>query len=392
MPTDGNRVVVVGSGFAGYLAARRLGRLARYQPMHLTLLSATDGLLYSPLLPDVAVGALNPRSIVVPSATLDSVDDVRGDTFDIDLSAREVHYRDLDGAEHVAPYDRRGLCGHRADRADGSSDRPAAPTLFQPSRRRRRWLLVDVAHTVMPELGPDLGQAALQLLRRRRVDVRLGVSLEEVGSDSVTLTDHSVLPCQTVVWCAGVTANPIITSLGLPTERGRLVVDTALRVAGHPEVYAIGDAAAVPDLTKPANDDGTQPICPPTAQHAMRQAAAARNIAAALGYGEARPYRHRDLGLVVDLGGPDAAATPLGLHVRGRLAKVITRGYHLYALPTASRRLRVLADWALTAPTTWPSACSPKRPHWPQPPRGVPRPVGAATGPLIWCRTRLLTG
>ena len=80
----------------------------------------------------------------------------------------------------------------------------------------------------------------------------------------------------------------------------------------------------------------------------MRQAhAAARNVAASLGHATARPYRHHDLGLVVDLGGPDAAAVPLGLRLRGRLAKLVTRGYHLYALPSGRRRLRVLADWAL---------------------------------------------
>jgi len=125
-------------------------------------------------------------------------------------------------------------------------------------------------------------------------------------------------------------------------------VDAFLHLPGHPEVYAIGDAAAVPDLTKPADDHGTHPLCPPTAQHAMRQAtAAARNILADLGHGVPRPYRHRDLGLVVDLGGPDAAATPLGLHLRGRLAKLVTRGYHLYALPTGKRRIRVAVDWAL---------------------------------------------
>lgn len=101
-------------------------------------------------------------------------------------------------------------------------------------------------------------------------------------------------------------------------------------------------------LSKPADQHGIRPVCPPTAQHAMRQAtAASRNILADLRQAAPRPYRHRDLGLVVDLGGPDAAATPLGVHLRGRLAKLVTRGYHLDALPTGKRRLRVALDWAL---------------------------------------------
>jgi len=216
------------------------------------------------------------------------------------------------------------------------------------SRDEVHWLLVDVSAAVLPELGPELGKSAMQLLQHRRVDVRLGVSIRELTADHVTLTDGTELDSSTVVWCAGVTANPLIATLDLPTTKGRLVVDTELRVPGHPEIYAIGDAAAVPDLTKTAPGKDSHPLCPPTAQHAMRQAAAAaRNIAADLGDGIAEPYRHRDLGLVVDLGGPDAAATPLGFHLRGRLAKAVTRGYHLAALPTVRRRLRVGTDWAL---------------------------------------------
>jgi NADH dehydrogenase len=212
------------------------------------------------------------------------------------------------------------------------------------------WLLIDVAHAVMPELGPELGDAALALLRRRGVDVRLGTSLKAVTDTAVTLTDGTSLDCTTVIWCAGITANPLIDSLGLPTERGRLVVADTLNVPGQSALYAIGDAAAVPDLTKPTDEHGDPPLCPPPAQHAMRQAtAAARNIAASLGHGTARPYRHRDLGLVVDLGGPDAAATPLGIHLRGRAAKLVARGYHLYALPSLNRRTRVVLDWALAA-------------------------------------------
>lgn len=212
------------------------------------------------------------------------------------------------------------------------------------------WLLVDQSKAVMPELGTRLGTCALKLMRERRVDVRWGVSVSAVSATQVTLTAATTLDCRTVVWCAGVTANPVIATLGLPTTKGRLNVDAFLRVPGHRRVYALGDAAAVPDLTATPDSSGQRPLCPPTAQHAMRQAAAAaRNILADLdpSRGDARPYRHRDLGLVVDLGGPAAAATPLGVHLRGRAAKVVTLGYHLFAMPTTNRRLRVALDWAL---------------------------------------------
>lgn len=110
----------------------------------------------------------------------------------------------------------------------------------------------------------------------------------------------------------------------------------------HPDMFACGDIAAVPDLTRPGELTGM------TAQHAERQGrVAANNIAASLGHGERRAYRHRDLGFVVDLGGAKAAADPLGVPLSGIVAKAITRGYHLLALP--SNRVRVATDWLLDA-------------------------------------------
>ena len=122
-----------------------------------------------------------------------------------------------------------------------------------------RWLLVDVAKAVMPELGLSLGQAARQLLEKRGVDVRLGVSVTAVTDTAVTLTDGTTLDCRTLIWCVGVTANPLIDTLNLPMTKGRLEVDASLRLPAHPQVYAIGDAAAVPDLTKPADQHGNRP-------------------------------------------------------------------------------------------------------------------------------------
>ena len=149
-----------------------------------------------------------------------------------------------------------------------------------------RWILVDMASAVMPELGEHLGTYALGVLRRRNVEVRLGVSVSEATASEVTFTDGTSVDCTTLVWCAGVTPNPLIGQLGLPTAKGRLDVDLTLSVAGHPEVYAIGDAAAVPDSTKGSDPDSHVVLCPPTAQHAIRQASAvARNIAASLGRG-----------------------------------------------------------------------------------------------------------
>jgi NADH dehydrogenase len=219
---------------------------------------------------------------------------------------------------------------------------PSFPNL---TRDEIGWILATTSQSLMPELGRHLSTTALAVLRRRGVDVRFGASVTEVTATGALLTDRTEIACGTVIWCAGVTANPLVATLGLPLDHGRLVVNATLDVPGYPQVFAIGDAAAVPDLTSTTHPPA---ICPPTAQHAMRQgAAAARNITAAVTGKPQRPYRHRDLGLVVDLGGRHAVATPLGVKLKGILAVLVTRGYHLYALPTAKRRLTVLTDWAL---------------------------------------------
>jgi NADH:quinone reductase (non-electrogenic) len=140
------------------------------------------------------------------------------------------------------------------------------------------------------------------------------------------------------VWTAGVAPASLISALGLGVEHGRLIVDDALQARDHPDVFALGDAAAVPELTRMGR------LAAQTAQQAQRQGVtAARNVVASLEDREARAYRHRDLGFSVDLTGRNAIATPLGIRLSGVVAKLAGRAYHLLALP--SGRLRVLSDW-----------------------------------------------
>jgi NADH dehydrogenase len=133
--------------------------------------------------------------------------------------------------------------------------------------------------------------------------------------------------------------------LNLDTNGGRLVVDEFMAVPGVPDIYACGDCAAVPDLTRPGE------ICGMTAQHAQRQGKQiARNVAATLGKGNARPYKHADLGFLVDLGGLAGAANPLHIPLSGPAANAVMRVYHLSVM--SGNRLRVLADWILNGLTS----------------------------------------
>ena len=411
------RVVVVGSGFAGFYAARKLERLLPPGAADLTIISVQDYLLYSPLLPEVVTGTLAPRDIAVSlRQALRRTRITLGQVTDVDLDARSLVVRTaargtveigwdrliLAPGSVTRQFDIPGVAEHarglktlaeatflrdhlikQLDIADGLGDSPDD----QLERRRRlgvvavgagytgaetvaqaqhlvksvakrwtrihpddlRWVLVDLAPKVLPELGDELGERALQYLRRRGVDVRLGVTVKRATETDIELTDGSTIPSRTLLWGAGVAPSPLLQRLGLDTSKGRLVVDTQLRVPGHQHVWAAGDSAAVPDLSKPAAD-GRQPAAGMTAQNAQREGVrVARNVAASLGVGRAKNYKHRDLGLVADFGGPDAVAKPLGIALTGLAAKTVARGYHLYALPMTSNRVRVASGWLLRA-------------------------------------------
>jgi NADH:quinone reductase (non-electrogenic) len=168
-----------------------------------------------------------------------------------------------------------------------------------------RWILVEARERVMSEISADLAEFASRELRSRGIEIRTATTLEEVTDTAATLSGGEALPCRTVVWTAGVKPPGVVARLGLPlTAQGRIVTDRAMRVPGHRNVWAIGDAAAVPD---PARSDGAP--CPPTAQHAIRQGRlVARNVAAELGTGTVRPFRYKTKGVFVDMGQGEAVA------------------------------------------------------------------------------------
>ena len=187
----------------------------------------------------------------------------------------------------------------------------------------------------MPEVGEKLGERAMRVLRRRGVDVRVGLTLKEVHPDHVVLSDDSRMNTRTVAWVTGVAGAPLIGRWAC-RPKGPAEGAGRSRVPGHPDVFAAGDAAAVPDVTQPGK------ITPPTAQHAIRQGKVlADNVAASLGYGKKRDYKHRNMGLVVDLGPHYAVANPLKVPLSGYPAKFVTRGYHLYAIPRGVNRWAV---------------------------------------------------
>jgi NADH:ubiquinone reductase (H+-translocating) len=411
MSADGHRprVVIAGAGFAGFHAARRLGRLARGK-LDVVLVNPTDYFLYLPLLPEVEAGILDPRTVAAPLATASRwVRPVLGAVTDVDIGGRQLALSDPEDNRRTIGYDQLvvalgsvnkllpipGVADHAhgfrslaeamylrdhllrqialADLTDDQAERNARCTFvvvgagytgtevtasgqlltrIAASRRPRlagqklRWLLIDLAPRIMPELEPRLSASATRVLSARGVEIRTGTSVEHASADGVRLSDGEVVPTRSLIWCVGVRPDPMVARLGLPMRQGRLTVDEYLTVPGHPEIHACGDAAAVPDLTRPGS------ITAMTAQHAERQGKlVAENIAAGYSLGGSRtrrrPYLHHDLGFVVDLGGTEAAADPLGVRLSGLPAKAVTRGYHLLSMP--ANRTRIAAEWVLDA-------------------------------------------
>jgi NADH dehydrogenase len=210
------------------------------------------------------------------------------------------------------------------------------------ARQGMRWILVEARDRIMAEIEPDLAEFAARELRGRGIEIRTSTTLDEAGDGYVRLARGETVRTKTLVWTAGVRPHPVVAELGLPLdEAGRIRVDATMRVEGRADVWAIGDAAAVPDPAKRG-----KAASPPTAQHAIRQGRrVARNVAATIGTGKVRPFRYRTLGVFVDLGQGEAVASTLGIRWRGAPAWWLARTYHLAMLPGLKRQLRLLVDW-----------------------------------------------
>jgi NADH dehydrogenase len=388
-------VLVLGGGFAGAYVARLLGDRGA------TIVSRENFMLYTPLLPEAASGTLEPRHTVVPLRIMcPHADLVLGDVRSVDLDGRTAVLATDEGeltlawrqlvialgavprvvpvpglAEHGLSFkslpDAINLRNHvlrRLEAADAAEDEAARRAqlsfvfvgagyagvealaelsdLTDDALRHyprladvpRRWVLVDAAPKILPEIPRRLGEYAARELEARGVEIHVGTTLDAVGEDEAVLGDGTRVPTHTLVWTAGVRANPLLAELGLPLdERGRVEVDEFLRVRDRAGVWALGDCARVPNTRSDSPD-------PPTCQHALRQA---RRLAKNL-QGDLQPYGYRMLGQVATLGRYKGIADVPGLRLRGFLGWFVTRTYHLYQLPLGQRRTRVVVDWTVS--------------------------------------------
>jgi NADH:quinone reductase (non-electrogenic) len=402
-----HEVLILGGGFGGLTAARRLEHKLAPEAAKVTLVNDVNFMLYTPLLPGAVGGTLEPRHVVVPLRDhLHRTDLHIGTVLGAYPERRAVRVRSLGGREDELRYDQLivalgstsrtlpipGLAEHALgfktlseaialrnqllqtlEQAEIETDEAAARSLLtyvfvgagyagleglaelqdfaadviQRYPRARlhgvRFLLVEATDRVLPEIQPDLAAFATAELRRRGIEIRTRTTIERVSAESVELSTGEVVPARTVAWTAGVKPHPVVAKLGLPLDdRGRIATDRFCAVQGRTGVWAIGDAAAVPD---PAAEGKPSP---PTAQHVLRQAKVAADNAAHALAGEPqrqRPFRYRTLGVFVDMGRHQAVASTLGIKWRGFPAWFLARTYHLAQMPGNARRARLVTDW-----------------------------------------------
>lgn len=218
-----------------------------------------------------------------------------------------------------------------------------------------RFVMIEAAPRIMPEVPEDRAEKVVAELRARGIEVLLNTSLSDATDGHlqlINMTDKSPageMDTDTLIWTAGVAASPMLKNTDFPIdERGRIRVNADLRVAGDNGVvegaWAAGDNAAVPDLS----GGGVGGFCVPNAQHASRQALVlAKNILASRRGEPLTDYYHETIGVVAGLGLWKGVANFKGKTLAGPLAWIMHRGYHGSAIPTTERTVRVMTTWAL---------------------------------------------
>jgi len=396
--TDGPRVVVVGAGFAGLRAVRRLASAG----VHVLWVDGRNYHCFLPLLYQVATAGLEPQEIAYPARsilrrfptaefrlahvvggdpaarTLVTADGERiaydrliiaagGAAEDFGVAgARDTafHLYDLEDARLLRNHVLRVL--EKAEALEEPAERSALLTFVivgggptgvemagalaefrthvvpRDYRHVRadavRIVLLEAGPEVLPPFTPRLRARARRDLIHRGVDVRTGAQVTRITPDGVELMTGETIAARTTIWAAGIRAAPVTAELGLATGKsGRVRVDATLRVPGHPEVFAAGDIAVV---------DGAERL-PQVAQVAIQQGEhAAANVLRSLRGEPCLPFAYRDKGSMATIGRSHAVAMIGRFQVAGRLAWWLWLAVHLVMLIGFRNRLVVLVNWA----------------------------------------------
>ncbi|HSF62335.1 MAG TPA: NAD(P)/FAD-dependent oxidoreductase [Gaiellaceae bacterium] len=396
-----SRVLVLGGGFAGIGAARKL----KDADVDVVLVDKHDYHTFQPLLYQLATGLL--ETTAVGHSLRDLVKDQDNATIHkapitgIDLDAKEVRFEGLapitydylvlalgaevnffgtvGAAEHAFPMytlpDAVRLKNHvlarweAADKDESLVDDGAltvvvvggGPTgvetagalaeLYRenfekdyPSlpQEKARIVLVEAGEEIFAMFKPNLREYARDALEKRTVEVRTGTPVQSVSPTRVTLASGDTIPAHTLVWGAGLQGNGLVQSLGIELERGnRIGVGPQLELPGYPGVYVVGDVAAI-------TDSKTQQVLPQLGSVALQSGEhAGETIARRVAGKSTKPFSYRDKGTMAAIGRHAAVVQMLGgKTMQGRKAQFAWRAVHLTLLPTNEDRAKAVVDWA----------------------------------------------
>jgi NADH:ubiquinone reductase (H+-translocating) len=401
------RILVVGGGYVGMYTALALQKRLSRGAAEITVVEPQSNMTYQPFLPEAAAGSVEPRHVVVPlRKVLRKCRVITGAVTGITHADKTARIKPSEGPAYDFAYDLLIVCpgsisrllpipglaehgigfktigeaiylrNHVLSRLD------LAASIDDPEARRKsltfvfvgggyagvealaeledmaryalryvpqlkaedmRWVLVEAASRIMPEVSVRLSSYTVDRLLERRIDVRLNTLLESAVDGHIKLSDGEEFDAETLVWTAGVKANPVLGDTDLPLDdKGRLPCKADLTVKGVTGVFAAGDCAAVPDLTSP----DPNALCGPSAQHAVRQSKVlAANVVSYLRNGPLREYRHAYAGSAASLGLYRGVAEIYGIRLRGFVAWWMHRTYHVSRMPTFNRKVRIIADW-----------------------------------------------
>lgn len=408
------RILIVGGGYLGLVTAQNLLKNLGRGEATVTVVDPNPYMTYAPFLPEVAGGSIEARHAIVPlRRNLKGAEVVIGSVRNINHAEKFVTIEPEGDEAFELDYDYIVLAAGAVARAlpipgladeaiglkrieeavalrDHVLNRLDEAALMEDDEERRkaltfvfvgggfagiealaeledmvragvreretltdadvRFVLVEAMPRVMPEVGEAQARWVVDHLRSRGIDVYLETFLEDCTDKVCKLSNGEQFTADTIVWNAGVKANPVLVDSDLPLDdRGRVTVRADLRVEDENGVvegaWAAGDNAAVPDLT----GDGPGGFCVPNAQHAVRQAPvlAANLLASLRGETEFKQYYHKSLGVVAGMGLWKGVSQMGKTELRGPVAWAMHRAYHGYAIPTVDRKVRVFVNWGL---------------------------------------------
>jgi NADH dehydrogenase len=402
------RILILGGGFAGAYTALHLEKQLRYMSdIEIALIAKENFVLFTPMLHEVAGSDVAVTDIVQPLrmmlrhtrvaiADIEAIDlakkqvrfrhsglvhsdELSYDQLVLALGAVTNFYRTPGLEEHALTMktlgdailvrnrviDALGLADNQFDEAERKTtltvvvagggfagvetagavnDLMREALKFYPNLTKDmlRVVVVDPGDHILPELGISLGRYAQERLGRRGVEIRLKTKVAGYDGEEVALDDGTKIATRMLIWTAGITPPPLLSKLPFAIQRGRVVANDCLQVSGWPGVWALGDCALVPDPLNPGK------FYPPTAQHAIRQAAVlAGNIVAALRGQAPQPFKFKIIGLLATIGRRHGVAEIFGLQFSGIIAWWLWRGIYLGKLPGVQKKVRVALDWTL---------------------------------------------